>query len=124
MINPIIMYTSSDYNDVVRFRALTWLHELLNVSPLSFLPYLSGLLASILPCLSMSKNQSAYLEDGVVINYSNTKTNTKANFVPSYDIQAIADVINEKVTYLIDSIHFFYFTKLINFFYFFILKTD
>ena len=57
----------------------------MNVSPLSFLPYLSGLLSSILPCLSMTKNQSAYLEDGVVINYSNNKT--KANFVPSYDIQ-------------------------------------
>ena len=97
MINPIIMYTSSNYNDIVKYRALTWLHELLNISPLSFLPYLSGLLASILPCLSMTKSQSAYVEDGVVINYSNAKQNTKASFVPSYDIQTIADVINEKV---------------------------
>lgn len=101
MINPIILYTGSNYNDVVRFRALTWIHELLNTSPLSFLPYLSGLLASILPCLSMTKSQSAYIEDGVVINYTNTKTSTRANFVPSYDIQAIADVINEKVKTLV-----------------------
>ena len=101
MINPIILYTGSNYNDVVRFRALTWIHELLNTSPLSFLPYLSGLLASILPCLSMTKNQSAYIEDGVVVNYTNTKTSTRANFVPSYDIQAIADVINEKVKMLV-----------------------
>lgn len=101
MINPIILYTGSNHNDVVRFRALTWIHELLNTSPLSFLPYLSGLLASILPCLSMTKSQSAYIEDGVVINYTNTKTSTRANFVPSYDIQAIADVINEKVKMLV-----------------------
>lgn len=102
MINPIILYTGSNYNDVVRFRALTWIHELLNISPLSFLPYLSGLLASILPCLSMTKSQSAYLEDGVVmVNYTNTKTSTRANFVPSYDIQAIADVINEKLKMLV-----------------------
>ena len=101
MINPIILYTGSNYNDVVRFRALTWIHELLNTSPLSFLPYLSGLLASILPCLSMTKNQSAYIEDGVVVNYTNTKTSTRANFVPSYDIQAVADVINEKLKMLV-----------------------
>ena len=79
MINPIILYTGSNYNDIVRFRALTWIHELLNISPLSFLPYLSGLLASILPCLSIIK--PVYIEDGVVINYSNGKTNPKAKLV-------------------------------------------
>lgn len=109
MINLLLVYTDPRYEEVVRYIALTWINEFLNLSALSFVPYLAGTLSAILPCLSLtSAKPTVTFEDGVVLELGGLKT-PKHSLLVNYDIQGIASSINDDLMQLLtkEQKHFF-----------------
>lgn len=62
MVNILIVHAQSN-EDLIQFTAITWLKEFVRLSERSMLPYASGLLTAILPCLAYDDERRNLLFD-------------------------------------------------------------
>ena len=107
MINLLLIYTDAKFDEVVRHTALSWLNEFLNLSPLSFVPYLAGTLAAIFPCLSLFTKGPISFDENGAIEIANVNTMNNHMTAPKHpvlincDIQGIANNINDDLMQLL-----------------------
>lgn len=55
MINILVQHAQSQ-DDLLQFTAITWIKEFVQLSDRTMLPYASGILIAILPCLAYEQD--------------------------------------------------------------------
>lgn len=70
MINTLIIHAQSS-DETLQFTAVTWIKEFVQLSGAEMLPYLSGILIAVLPCLSYNGDSRRNIkETASAVNYS------------------------------------------------------
>ncbi|XP_015778657.1 PREDICTED: protein VAC14 homolog [Acropora digitifera] len=71
MVNILVLYSQPEASDdVIQFTAITWLREFIILSGRTMLPFIAGILKSILPCMAYDQDKQNIKEAAKTVNQS------------------------------------------------------
>lgn len=90
MINILIIHAQSA-DELLQLTSITWIREFVNLSGVSMLPYASGILSAILPCLAYDGDNRRNIKDtATAVNLSLMK------LITTEDMSINGELINDK----------------------------
>lgn len=71
MVNILVVHSQPEVSDdVIQFTAITWLREFITLSGRTMLPFIAGILKSILPCMAYEQDKQNIKEAAKTVNQS------------------------------------------------------
>ncbi|XP_034117781.1 protein VAC14 homolog [Drosophila nasuta] len=102
-INTLITHAQS-LNELIKFIAISWIREFVQIFGLNVLPYASGIFTAILPCLEYGgESKRSIKECAVSVNQSMTdlfsSKELKSQDVAKIDLRSIMEVLSQYLTH-------------------------
>ncbi|KAH8402579.1 hypothetical protein KR215_002573 [Drosophila sulfurigaster] len=102
-INTLITHAQS-LNELIKFIAISWIREFVQIFGLNVLPYASGIFTAILPCLEYGgESKRSIKECAVSVNQSMTdlfsSKELKPQDVAKIDLRSIMEVLSQYLTH-------------------------
>ena len=97
MTNILIFHAQNANNELIQFTAITWLREFLHISGIQILPFSSGILSTILPCLAYESDskknirENAGLVNQLMLDLISEKENKDE--LKNIDLESVMEVL-------------------------------
>nr|CAD7258290.1 unnamed protein product [Timema shepardi] len=96
MINILITHSQSP-DELLQFTAITWIKEFVQLSGRKMLPFASGILTAVLPCLSYDTDSRRNIkETAKAVNFTFMKLVTEGDDKDSFLVEVVGDVMEEE----------------------------
>ncbi|XP_025830153.1 protein VAC14 homolog isoform X2 [Agrilus planipennis] len=112
MVNILINHAQERNNDILQFTAITWIKEFVQLSGPTMLPFMSGILTAILPCLAYEADSRRNIkETATTVNhnlmklvalqvedeFNFPKKNSAELITNELDLASVVDVLTQHV---------------------------
>ncbi|CAG2057122.1 unnamed protein product [Timema podura] len=96
MINILITHSQSP-DELLQFTAITWIKEFVQLSGRKMLPFASGILTAVLPCLSYDTDSRRNIkETAKAVNFTFMKLVTEGDDKETFPVEVVGDVMEEE----------------------------
>ncbi|XP_015434486.1 PREDICTED: protein VAC14 homolog isoform X2 [Dufourea novaeangliae] len=104
MINILIAHAQST-DELLQLTAITWIKEFVQLSGPLMLPYMSGILISVLPCLAYDGDTRKSIKETATQVNTNlmkliTMENTQVSLAESLDLSSVVEVLTKHLMYM------------------------